>query len=204
MAAVRSEFDAIYTGYRPRVLRYLARLVGRDEAEDLAQIVFLKVYAARDEFRGDSSLSTWIYRIATNTALDHQRSRAFRDEARSAAPNGRGNGSGDDGVAERPDDGPDCCAEAIVMRRQSDDCVGSFIDALPEVYRTVLALSDRDGLRDREIARRLGVSLETVKIRLHRARLALKKRFESECYLYPTKVDGVACGRKAPVPPAGH
>lgn len=197
MATVRSDFDAIYTGYRPRVMRYLTRLVGRDDAEDLAQIVFMKIYAARDQFRGDSSLSTWIYRVATNAALDYRRSRGFRDSARG---NGNGNSNSDGEALEIANDGPDCCAEAVLMLRESNDCVGTFIDALPDAYRTVLILSDRDGLRDREIARRLGLSLEAVKIRLHRARLALQKRFAAECYLYPTKGDGVACGVKTTTP----
>src|SRR5512136_509386 len=65
------DFAAIYQEFHPRILRYLQRLCGEEDAADLTQTVFIKVSRALDSFRGDSSLSTWIYRIATNTAHDH-------------------------------------------------------------------------------------------------------------------------------------
>ena len=69
------EFPQIYTAYWPKIARYLARLVGEDEAEDLTQEVFIKVSQALPGFRGESSVSTWLYRIATNAAYDRLRSR---------------------------------------------------------------------------------------------------------------------------------
>ena len=67
------EFQSIHDRFRPRVLRYLARLVGEAEAEDLTQSVMLSVSEGLPAFRGESSVSTWIYRIATNAALDRLR-----------------------------------------------------------------------------------------------------------------------------------
>jgi len=71
-------FDAVYRDYYPRVKGYLARLASFDEAEDLAQEVFLKVTKSLDRFRSESSISTWVYRIATNAAMDRVRSAAYR------------------------------------------------------------------------------------------------------------------------------
>jgi len=67
------EFQDVHDRFRPRVLRYLTRLVGEGEAEDLTQAVMLKVSEGLPHFRGQSSISTWIYRIATNAALDRLR-----------------------------------------------------------------------------------------------------------------------------------
>ncbi len=68
------EFNRIYEEYHAKLFRYLARFVGEDDAEDLTQEVFVKIHKALDNFRGESKLSTWIYRIATNTATDRLRS----------------------------------------------------------------------------------------------------------------------------------
>src|SRR5574342_1048299 len=72
------EFPKIYAGFQQKILRYLTRLVGEADAEDLAQEVLIKVSEALPNFRGESQLSTWIYRIATNTALDRLRSPSYQ------------------------------------------------------------------------------------------------------------------------------
>ena len=64
------EFEQIHEDFRPKIQRYLIRLVGEPEAEDMTQEVFVKVSRALKNFRGEAQLSTWLYRIATNTALD--------------------------------------------------------------------------------------------------------------------------------------
>jgi RNA polymerase sigma factor (sigma-70 family) len=78
MNQVEFDFQTIHAEFRPRIQRYLARLVGESEAEDLTQEVFVKVHRALPSFRGEAQLSTWIYRIATNAALDRLRSPAFK------------------------------------------------------------------------------------------------------------------------------
>ena len=75
------DFQKIYDTYQPRILRYLVRLVGEHEAEDLAQEVFVKISQALETFRGESQLSTWLYRIATNAAVDKIRTASFRQDA---------------------------------------------------------------------------------------------------------------------------
>lgn len=78
MNANESNFQKIYKTFQPRILRYLTRLVGKNEAEDLTQEVFIKISRGLKDFRGKSQLSTWIYRIATNAALDKLRSPSFQ------------------------------------------------------------------------------------------------------------------------------
>jgi RNA polymerase sigma-70 factor (ECF subfamily) len=68
-----SEFPAIYAAYFPKVVGYLRKLVGDADAEDVAQETFAKISRSLDGFRGESQLSTWIFRIATNAALDLHR-----------------------------------------------------------------------------------------------------------------------------------
>src|SRR3989337_1746469 len=78
MRSAMLEFEQIHAAFRARIHRYLLRMVGEYEAEDLTQEVFVKVSQALKTFRGESELSTWIYRIATNAALDRLRSPSFQ------------------------------------------------------------------------------------------------------------------------------
>jgi RNA polymerase sigma-70 factor (ECF subfamily) len=66
MDAFAEDFETIHASYRPRISRYLERLVGQSEAEDLTREVFVRVSRGLPDFRGEAKLSTWIYRIATN------------------------------------------------------------------------------------------------------------------------------------------
>jgi len=75
------DFQDIYTEYYPKLVRYLTRVVGEADAEDLAQESLVKVDRGLEQFRGDSSLSTWIYRIATNVARDRFRSAAYKGDS---------------------------------------------------------------------------------------------------------------------------
>ena len=78
MSAATVDFKSVHDEFRPRVLRYVARLVGEADADDVTQTVMLKVNQGLAGFRGDSSLSTWIYRIATNAAMDRLRVKPIR------------------------------------------------------------------------------------------------------------------------------
>jgi RNA polymerase sigma-70 factor, ECF subfamily len=193
-------FASIYADFQPKVLRHLNGLVGPNEAEDISQNVFLKIHAGLEDFRGEASLSTWIYRIATNAALDRLRSRSFRQATQTAAGTAVSGGAEDAGeVADAADDTTETSAESQFMRKEMNECIANFVEALPKNYRTVLALSDLDGLKNQEIADLLGLSVDTVKIRLHRARRALKKQFATECNLYRTDANELACDRMAPL-----
>src|SRR6266567_6557315 len=79
MSATVPAFHEVYAMFHPKIVRYLSNLLGEDDAEDLAQIVFLKVHERLKDFRGEAKLSTWIYRIASNVAADRRRSASCRE-----------------------------------------------------------------------------------------------------------------------------
>jgi RNA polymerase sigma-70 factor (ECF subfamily) len=184
MSADEKDIQQIYTDYYPRIVAYLRRIVGDLDAEDAAQETFVKAGRALDSFRGESSLSTWIYRIATNTARDTLR-----------RPGRAQDGLPDDTEADVPaDDVPPI--DQLLIRRDMNECIRGLVDDLPGNYRTVLTLSDLEGFTNAEIAAILGLSLDTVKIRLHRARLRLRKSMDEACSLYRNEHNEFSCDRK--------
>ncbi len=193
MSNATLEFQQIHNTFRPKILRYLSHLVGEQEAEDLTQTVLINVNQGLKSFRGDAALSTWIYRIATNVALDRLRSASFQPPA-SLSPLATDNLA--EGEPERSATEQTPSLEASLIREQMNACIKSFIDGLPENYRTVLVLSELEGFKNRETADILGLNLETVKIRLHRARQALKKKLDTGCDFYRDERNELACDRK--------
>ncbi len=168
------DFDDVYSAFHDRIQRYLTRLVSAQEAEDLTQEVFLKVGRSLADFRGEAQLSTWVYRIATNAAIDRVRSRSFRQT---------------EALAELDEEAcePDCVTDPPllpdeqVMLKEMYECFGSYLADLPAAYRTVFVLGDLEELPNREIAEILGLNLDTVKIRLHRGRVMLLKQLRQHC-----------------------
>jgi RNA polymerase sigma-70 factor (ECF subfamily) len=183
-----AEFQRIHDSFRPRVLRYLTRLVGERDAEDLAQAVMLRVSSGLPQFRHDSSLSTWIYRIATNAAMDKLRS-PVREQVLEDHP--------DPDESDVPLEARTPSVEAIAIRTEMSACIREFIDHLPESYKTVMVLSEMEGFKNAEIAAILGVSLDAVKIRLHRAREALRNDLQEGCSFDRDESTGLACDRKS-------
>jgi RNA polymerase sigma-70 factor (ECF subfamily) len=162
-------FDSLVAKYASQVYNLAYRMVGDpDDADDVAQEVFLRVHRAIKSFRGSSSFTTWIYRVATNVCLDELKRRKRRpalaewSEQEEAAVDPSPAGLGD--------------PEATALRRERQDLVQRAIRSLPEAQRAVLVLYDLQGLSYDEIAEALGASLGTVKSRLNRARVALKSK----------------------------
>jgi RNA polymerase sigma-70 factor (ECF subfamily) len=181
------EFQAVHDGFRSRVLRYLVRLVGEDEAEDLTQSVMLKISEGLPHFRGESKLSTWIYRVATNAAIDRLRCKPISSQGLTELE------------ADETDVPPDAqvpSVEKTAIREEMNACIRDFIERLPHNYKTVMVLSEVEGFKNDEIAAILELSLDTVKIRLHRAREKLRKELEAGCNFYRDECDELACDRK--------
>jgi RNA polymerase sigma-70 factor (ECF subfamily) len=182
MEETRLSFEEIHAAYRPRILRYLTSLAGEMDAEDLTQEVFVKVSRGLAGFRGEAQLSTWIYRIATNTATDRLRRTSTRQSALQTtldeeaelhpAPSGQTQGDRQPFAS---------AAEERILRQEMNRCVHQFIEQLPPDYRTVLVLSDLEDLPDKDIADILGISLGAAKIRLHRGREKLKQALAAHC-----------------------
>ena len=184
-------FDDVYGQFHAKIHRYLERMVGRDDAEDLTQEVFIRTSRALPQFRGDSTVSTWIFRIATNVAYDRLRSRSSRSRCETSLE------SGPPVVDRAPS------LDKRVVRGEMNECIDKYIEELPTGYRAAVVLSEHEGFTNQEIADALGVSLETVKIRLHRARARLRKELGDGCSLYRDDRNELACEPKPrSVPPA--
>lgn len=154
----------------PALLRVATRLLrSEDEARDAVQDAFVAAFRALPRFRGESRLGTWLYRIAINAALARLRSRASADEVSLDALLPR---FLEDGHAAEPS--LPWPADAGPERREVRERVRAAIDQLPESYRTVVLLRDIEELTTDEAARALGISPGAVKVRLHRARQALR------------------------------
>ena len=179
------DFQNIYATYQAKILRYLNRLVGENEAEDLAQEVFVKVNQGLATFRGEAKLSTWVYRIATNAALDRLRSPSFQRTVQCC-----GADCAEDSDQGEPVDQNFWTGEVIplvehqIYRNEMNECVFGYIEKLPDDSRIVLLLSDFEELSNQAIADVIGVNLGTVKTRLHRARERLKEVLIANCDSY--------------------
>ncbi|WP_419918699.1 RNA polymerase sigma factor [Candidatus Poriferisocius sp.] len=152
---VRSTYRDLYA------LAY--RLTGnREDAGDVVQEAYVRAYRAIRRFRGDSSFSTWMYRITSNCASTclSRRSRHRTEELTNDAPI----------VDLRPEQDPTLRAEAAVLRHHLDRA----IRALPECLRQVVVLRDLHDLSHNEIAEELGITTTAAKVRLHRARQRLR------------------------------
>jgi RNA polymerase sigma-70 factor (ECF subfamily) len=190
------DFQTVYDEFHDRIRYYAGRLVGEADAQDVTQEVFVKVDRHLAGFEGKSSLSAWIYRIATNTALDRLRSKAHRQDRQTSSLSDTEDGSDRDIASDAAGDKQDLSADREAVRAEMTECIREFVGRLPPDYQTVIVLSELEELRNREIADILDVSLHTVKIRLHRARARLKQEFESGCELYRNEDNTLACDRK--------
>jgi RNA polymerase sigma-70 factor (ECF subfamily) len=186
------DFKKIYDKYHPVILRYLTRIAGPDEAEDIAQDVFEKANKSLGRFHGKSKLSTWIYRIATNTAVDRSRSAIYKHAKEHIAIE-------DNACRELQDVTEDRAANStdqLVIQKEMRECINEYIDKLPAAYKTVIVLSELEGLSNKEIAEILNISLDNAKIWLHRARTKLREVLNSACEFYYTEQNTLACDRK--------
>jgi RNA polymerase sigma-70 factor (ECF subfamily) len=196
MDARNPEFRALHDQFAPGIRHYLSRLVGNVEAEDLAQEVFARAHRAMATRRGDAPVSAWLYRIATNAAIDRLRA-ASRREVPVAAPA--------ESVVE--EEREILCegaareaqeAESRVIRKEMSHCILDLVDRLPPAHRAVILLGELRELRDQEIADALGITLEAAKMRLHRARGELRRLLQASCDLYRDERNELACEPKPP------
>jgi RNA polymerase sigma-70 factor (ECF subfamily) len=168
-------FNAFVLRYQDRVFRILLRMLGdRAEAEDLAQEVFISIFKAIDSFRGDSLLSTWVYRVAANHCRNRlkylsRRRRQLTDDfdeesvaaaAGASAPDRQGT--------------PDRLLEA----RQTERLLEEGLRELDDEQRELVVLREVEHLSYEEIMAITGLPEGTVKSRLHRARSALREHLE--------------------------
>jgi RNA polymerase sigma-70 factor (ECF subfamily) len=173
-------FNALVRAYEARVFGLVLRMIGdRAEAEDLSQEVFVQVFKAIATFRGESKLSTWIYRIAINLCKNRSkylRVRHTRDQAQLEAVEERGTLP----VAKRAPLGQIAQPDDMLAGRQVERIVQQAILELEPTFRECLVLRDVEDLRYDEIGAITGLPEGTVKSRIHRARAQLKEIVERE------------------------
>lgn len=163
-------FSLLVQRYQGRLFPTIARLVGSPEdAEDILQDAFVRAFEKLDQFQGESSFYTWIYRIAVNLALSGHRRRRVRTVA---AIRRRALLRGPHPVDESAEADPSVPLE----RAERERLVRAALDQLGPEHRAVVLLKDFDGRRYEEISEILGIPVGTVRSRLHRARCELRDR----------------------------
>lgn len=166
----REAFEALVRRHQKPLLNYLHRLTGvRDGAMDLAQEVFIKVYVSLASFDSQYRFTTWLYRIASNCAIDHMRKKQIRTLAIEPEP-----GDGDRIAADAGLCGHDPTPHEVLRLREIERRLDAAIAALPVAYRQLILLRHRQHCRYDEIARITRLPIGTVKNRIFRAREMLK------------------------------
>lgn len=194
-------FAELIQPFETKVYNLAYRMCGnREDARDLAQEAFLKVYRALGRFKGRSSFSTWLYRVVSNTCLDQ-----LRRERRS-------------GVAASLDDPVETETgglkreladstfepEQLAMRSEADAEIRAAVATLPPDHRLAVLLRDFEDLSYEEIARVMDCSLGTVKSRISRARSTLRDRLVRRELLPQAGVYNVSPARPKTEPPAAR
>ncbi len=165
-------FETLIRTQGGRLLAIARRILGNDDdAREAVHEGFISAYRAREQFQAHSRLSTWLHRIVVNAALQKLRVRKRRaeDAIDDLLPRFLPNGDHIERFVAWTES-----ADETVARRETTEFVREAIDKLPESYRTVLLLRDIEGLTTEESAAALQTTANAVKIRLHRARMALR------------------------------
>ena len=160
------KFEQIVTDHSSFVYNVAYRMMGNpDDADEVVQDTFLSAYRARDRFRGDAQVTTWLYRIATNAALMRLRKNSRKKEVSTDPAE----------VYQRIDradwaDAPDRAA----LNNELSEEIQRGIAALPDDLKAAVIMRDVQGLTNEEAARVLEVSVSALKARLHRGRVMLR------------------------------
>lgn len=164
-AAAHSSFDRLFDEYQNAVFNYVLRMVGdRDRAEDITQDTFIKAYRKLDQLTDDAAIRPWLYRIATNTAIDEIRRRRFSFTT--------------ENFPDRPDEalGPEGHAMAIRL----DDTLQRALLRLAPNHRQCIVLSDVEDMSGQQIAEVMGISYGAVRTLLCRARGEMRRLLAAE------------------------
>jgi RNA polymerase sigma-70 factor, ECF subfamily len=177
----------IYDQYYQRVRKFILHTVRNDwVADDLVQETFIKINHNLGNLRDAARLQAWIFRIAHNICRDY-----FRRQGKN--PNlGLDEISGEPAAAKAP------TTQKELEQGQMRQCVFGLVNFLPESLRSVIILSDISEFSQREIAEILGLTLENVKIRLHRARKKLKALLEEHCVFEVDDRNVLTCQPETP------
>ena len=166
-------FEELVNRYQNKLVNYLNRLIHDYEmAVDLAQEAFIRVYRNANRYKGEYQFSTWLYRIATNLAIDEIRRRERK--GRFFFYNVRERSQQEDGTRRLPD--LRYSPEKSLDRTEKLGRLKAAIDSLPEKYRFAFILKEVQELSYEEISKVLRISMGTVKSRVHRAKMLLREK----------------------------
>jgi len=182
LADLRNDFNALMARYERPIYNLVFRFLNDpEEASDLTQDAFISAYKARSDFRGDSKVSTWLYRIAVNHCKNRykQRDRQRDHEGPSLDENWASGADGDGNVVESKFLADwSYSPELISQSNELMNAVYRAVEALPIDYKIVVVLREMEGMNYNEIVQATGLTLETVKTRLSRARGMLRRRLQ--------------------------
>jgi RNA polymerase sigma-70 factor (ECF subfamily) len=152
-----SAFERLYRTHVARIHSLTRRMLGRDQADEVTQDIFVRTWQKLGQFRGDSQFSTWLHRLAVNVVIERRRSFAIQRERIT-----------DDPVA----------LDLVTVAPARADLTVDFehaIEQLPPGAREIFVLHDVEGYKHREIAAMLDITTGTSKRQLHRARMLMRK-----------------------------
>ncbi len=174
-------FGELVTLYENKILNYCYRMLGnRTDAEDATQEVFVKLYRFIGSFTGQSAFSTWLYKIAFNVCLDYLRKN--KKHTSDTVSLHQQNAEGEEFLLNIEDKGLTPYESAQMSEAQR--ALALALEQLSEDQRRVVVLRDVEGLSYEEIGEVMGIAEGTVKSRINRARLALKKLLEKDRELF--------------------
>jgi RNA polymerase sigma-70 factor (ECF subfamily) len=172
---------ALYARFHHRLRRFvLHRISNESDAEDLVQEVFLRIHARIGTLKDSARIESWIFQIARNLLIDHHRSRKKTEPI-------------------HPDNEPPDRHSVPTASERLAPAIREFVNRLPEPYREALTLTEFDGVPQKELARRLGLSISGAKSRVQRARAMVKDMLMRCCHFefdrYGTIIDyhEIAC-----------
>jgi RNA polymerase sigma-70 factor (ECF subfamily) len=184
--------EPLWTHLHDRLYRFIcSRLPDEDDAEDILQDVFLRIHDRLDTVRDAQKLESWIYQVARNCITDYYRAR------RRLVPLSD--------LSEEAQVGEDASDDDAIVQNLTAD-IRQIVQSLPDPYREALILTEYEGLSQKELAERLGLSLSGAKSRVQRARLKIKDallacchfEFDARGLVYEYRAHCCACSERTP------
>jgi RNA polymerase sigma-70 factor, ECF subfamily len=174
-------FEDVANALGAQLSAYLRRMVNHSpDADDLLQETLIRIAGNLSDFNHRSSLKTWAYTIATNVAYDYLRKNKKVNLK----------------TFDENDHYSDAREDERLVLDEMNTCVREVIDTMPPDYRAVIVLFNLQGKSAAEISEICGISIETTKIRIHRAKKRLKEALNRQCIFYTTPEGSVRCDRK--------
>ncbi|MDD5686902.1 MAG: sigma-70 family RNA polymerase sigma factor [Elusimicrobia bacterium] len=170
-----SAFEQMVGKYKNRVFNTIYSVMGdSQEADDIAQEVFVKVYFSINSFKGKSSFATWLYRITVNECIDALKKRKNKTVSIESSFS-----KDDKGAIKDILQGNEDSIEKQMISKETQKIITNLIFSLPEKYSLIVILKDIENLSYKEISQAMNISMDKVKVYLFRARQSLKQKLES-------------------------